>query len=74
MHFLYVISFYIKFYLQGLSYIGNTKGKVAPVLHASDQLFYPHEKSHWCSLNRKLHVIPVGTVVVANCLAEKQNP
>jgi len=39
------------------------------VLRASDQVFYSHEKSHWWPMNRKLHVIPVDTVVVTNCLA-----
>jgi hypothetical protein len=48
------------------------QGKAAPVLRASDQEFYSYEKSHWWPLNKKLHVIPVDTEVVTNCLVEKQ--
>jgi len=33
------------------------QGKAACMLHASYQVFYSYEKSHWWPLNRKLCVI-----------------
>jgi len=46
------------------------KGKAAPVLQTSDNMFFSHEKSQWWPLNnRKLCVVPVDTVLVTNCLA-----